>query len=149
MRHAPTASEAALWCLLSGRKLGVAFRRQVPLDGRYVADFFAPSARLVVEVDSASHVGRATSDARRDRILARLGYRVLRLDASLVLHTTRSLSPASKPRSRAAKARSVTAMTATLTEARATCHAFAWSLGSGLTLCGGREASVTHCGSRQ
>jgi len=86
MRHAPTASEAALWRLLSGRKLGVAFRRQVPLAGRCVADFFAPSARLVVEVDGASHLGRAASDARRDHALARLGYRVLRLEAGLVLY---------------------------------------------------------------
>ena len=43
MRHAPTRSEAVLWRLLSGGKLGVAFRRQVPLGGRYVADFLAPS----------------------------------------------------------------------------------------------------------
>ena len=53
MRHSPTDSEAALWRLLSGRKLGVQFRRQVPLANRYIADFFAPSARLVVEVDGA------------------------------------------------------------------------------------------------
>lgn len=85
MRHAPTASEAALWRLLSGGKLGVAFRRQVPLSGRYIADFFAPSARLVIEVDGACHLTRARSDARRDRVLARLGYRVLRLEAGLVL----------------------------------------------------------------
>ena len=85
MRHAPTASEAALWLLLSGRKLGVAFRRQVLLAGRYVADFLAPSARLIVEVDGASHRGRAKPDARRDRALARLGYRTLRLEAVVVL----------------------------------------------------------------
>ena len=66
MRHAPTASETALWRLLSARKLGVSFRRQVPLAGRYIADFLAPSIHLVLEVDG---------DARRDRALARLGYR--------------------------------------------------------------------------
>ena len=85
MRQAPTRSEAALWRLLSGGKLGVGFRRQVPLDGRYVADFLAPSARLVVEVDGAWHHGRTEADARRDRVLQRLGYRVLRLSANLVL----------------------------------------------------------------
>ena len=86
MRHAPTPSEAALWRLLSARKLGVSFRRQVPLGGRYIADFLAPSARLVLEVDGDSHRGRTQADARRDRALARLGYRVLRLEAGLVLH---------------------------------------------------------------
>ena len=85
MRHAPTDSEAALGRLLSGRKLGVQFRRQVPLAGRYIADFLAPAARLIVEVDGAWHHGHGTADARRDRVLDRLGYRVLRLEASLVL----------------------------------------------------------------
>jgi very-short-patch-repair endonuclease len=85
MRQAPTPSEAALWRLLSGGKLGVGFRRQVPLGGRYVADFLAPWARLVVEVDGAWHRGRTEADARRDRVLQRLGYRVLHLPAKLVL----------------------------------------------------------------
>jgi very-short-patch-repair endonuclease len=85
MRHAPTASEAQLWRSLSGSQLGVAFRRQVPLGGRYIADFVAPSARLVVEVDGPLHVGRHRADARRDRMLRRLGYRVLRLSAQLVM----------------------------------------------------------------
>ena len=85
MRHAPTASEATLWRHLSGRKLGASFRRQVPIAGRYIADFLAPSVRLIVEVDGATHVDRTTADARRDRALERLGYQVLRLPASLVM----------------------------------------------------------------
>ncbi len=79
-----TPSEAALWSRLKGRQLGVAFRRQVPLGGRFIADFFAPAARLVVEVDGGFHARRAVADARRDRVLARLGYRVLHLEAELV-----------------------------------------------------------------
>jgi very-short-patch-repair endonuclease len=78
-------SEAALWRHLSGKKLGVQFRRQVPLGGRFIADFVAPAARLVVEVDGASHAKRTTADARRDRVLARLGYGVVRLEAELVM----------------------------------------------------------------
>ena len=83
MRAAPTSTEALLWEGLRGSRLGVAFRRQVPL-GRYVVDFFAPSARLAVEVDGGYHAGRVAADARRDRELARLGVRVLRIPASLV-----------------------------------------------------------------
>ena len=64
---------------------GVWFRRQVVVGGRYIADFVAARARLVVEVDGAYHARRRSADARRDRALARLGYRVLRLDAELVL----------------------------------------------------------------
>jgi very-short-patch-repair endonuclease len=59
------------------------FRRQVPLE-RFIADFTAPSARLVVKVDGAYYVTRRAADARRDRRLRRMGYRVLRLDAELV-----------------------------------------------------------------
>ena len=86
MRHAPTPSEAALWRLLSARKLGVSFRRQVPLGDRYIADFVASSVHLVIEVDGAYHRDRTQADLRRDRVLARLGYRVLRLEAGLVVH---------------------------------------------------------------
>lgn len=85
MRHATTESEAALYRLLSGNKLGTAFKRQVPLGGRYIGDFVATSAQLVVEVDGGAHSGHQQSDARRDRFLRRLGYRVLRLEAQLVL----------------------------------------------------------------
>jgi very-short-patch-repair endonuclease len=53
--------------------------------GCYIADFVAPRARLVVEVDGEYHARRRAADARRDRNLAKLGYRVLRLDAELIL----------------------------------------------------------------
>ena len=83
MRQAPTDSEARLWRALRSSQLGVAFRRQVPLLG-FIADFYAPSARLIVEVDGGYHVRRTSADARRDRKLARAGYRTLRVSAELV-----------------------------------------------------------------
>ena len=83
-RRAMTESEAKLWAVLRGRKLGVQFRRQVVI-GRYIVDFAAVAARLVVEVDGGYHALRVCADQRRDRDLARLGYRVLRLPAALVL----------------------------------------------------------------
>jgi very-short-patch-repair endonuclease len=85
MRSALTPSELKLWEALRSRKLGVAFRRQVPLGGRFIADFCAPAVRLVVEVDGLYHARRRVADARRDRVLARLGYRVVRVDAELVM----------------------------------------------------------------
>ena len=83
MRQAPTDSEARLWRAMRSSQLGVAFRRQVPLLG-FIADFYAPSARLIVEVDGGYHARRVTADARRDRKLARAGYRVVRLQAELL-----------------------------------------------------------------
>ena len=65
-------------------QLGVAFRRQVPLLG-FIADFYVPSARLIVEVDGGYHARRVSADARRDRKLARAGYRVIRLQTAVVL----------------------------------------------------------------
>ena len=84
LRSSLTPSEEALWRLIRGCRLGVWFKRQAVI-GRFIVDFVAPAARLVVEVDGAYHALRRTSDARRDRALRRLGYHVLRLDADLVL----------------------------------------------------------------
>jgi leucyl-tRNA synthetase len=82
-RHNLTENERILWSRISGKQLGVAFRRQFPV-GKYIVDFVAPSAKLIVEVDDRSHELKRTADARRDRDLTRLGYRVLRIDAELV-----------------------------------------------------------------
>ena len=85
MRSNATRSESALWAAISRKQLGVAFRRQVPIGNRYIADFLAPLAKLVVEVDGGYHSRRVTADARRTRVIERLGYRVLRLDSEFVL----------------------------------------------------------------
>lgn len=85
MLHAPTPSEEALWQALRGGALGVAFKRQVVLGGRYIVDFFAPSVGLVVEVDGGVHRVRRAADRRRDEKLRRLGYRVVRVAAALVM----------------------------------------------------------------
>jgi very-short-patch-repair endonuclease len=80
-----TDSEARLWSALKARRLGVQFRAEVLLGGRFIVDFFASSTGLVVEVDGGYHARRRAADASRDRKLRRLGYRVIRLDAELVL----------------------------------------------------------------
>ena len=81
----PTESEACLWSALKARQLGVSFRRQVPLAGHFIADFFAPSIGLIVDVDGAIHARRPGPDARRDLKLRRAGFRILRISAALVL----------------------------------------------------------------
>ena len=64
--------------------MGGWFHRQVVI-ARFIVDFAAPAARLAIEVDGEYHSRRRIADARRDRVLRRLGYRVLRLDAEVVL----------------------------------------------------------------
>jgi very-short-patch-repair endonuclease len=91
-RAAPTTTESLLWQELRGSRLGTPFRRQVVL-GRYIADFLAPKARLVVEIDGEVHQQRVAADLRRDRDLGRMGYRVLRLPRKLVQdHTAEALA---------------------------------------------------------
>ena len=83
-RGALTLSEARLWASLRGSRLGVGFRRQFVI-GRYIADFCVPSLRLVVEVDGGYHAQAVAGDARRDRDMRRLGYRVVRVSHEAVM----------------------------------------------------------------
>jgi very-short-patch-repair endonuclease len=77
MRQDCTRAEQLLWYRLRTERLnGLKFRRQVPI-GPYIADFFCPSARLVVEVDGATHVDRRT-DTQRDAWMESQGLRVIR-----------------------------------------------------------------------
>jgi very-short-patch-repair endonuclease len=75
-RADPTPAEIILWSKLRRSQLGFRFRRQESIAG-YIVDFVCHSQRLVIETDGDSHTDPG-NDARRDRNLARLGYRVLR-----------------------------------------------------------------------
>lgn len=80
LRRALTSAETILWAHLRRAALGVRFRRQHPI-GPYIADFACVSARLVIEVDGATHATPAerAHDAKRDDLLAARGWRVLRV----------------------------------------------------------------------
>jgi guanylate kinase len=84
LQRRPTSTESLLWLHLRGKQLGVQFRRQVVI-GNYIADFFASSIGLVVEIDGGYHAERVAPDARRDARLRRIGCRVLRISAELVM----------------------------------------------------------------
>jgi very-short-patch-repair endonuclease len=78
MRPEPTPPEQKLWYALRRRQVdGLKFRRQVPV-GPFIADFYCPPARLVVEVDGATHSDSAT-DESRDAWMHAQGLRVLRV----------------------------------------------------------------------
>ncbi|HKO47653.1 MAG TPA: DUF559 domain-containing protein [Polyangiaceae bacterium] len=95
MRASPTSSEELLWARIRGRRLGVVIRRQVPLLGRFIADFLAPAQRLVIEVDGAYHGEGGRANASRDAALVRAGYRVTRSKACSCAGTSNSPSTAS------------------------------------------------------
>lgn len=67
-----------LWLALRDRRLeGFKFIRQQPI-GRYYVDFVCREQRLVIEVDGGQHAD-SLCDHQRDRYLAELGYRVVRV----------------------------------------------------------------------
>ena len=81
LRREMTALETIVWFELKGKKLdGYKFRRQAPI-GPYIADFYCPAARLVVEIDGPVHNDRQARDEYRTRYLAACGIRVIRFRA--------------------------------------------------------------------
>ena len=84
MRRQLSLPEQMLWRLLRLLRGELRVRRQHPI-GPYVADFYCPAAKLVVEIDGASHDYRQTEDIRRDEFMKSLGLRVLRVTAAEVL----------------------------------------------------------------
>lgn len=81
MRGQPTQAEQRLWRALRAHRLeGFGFRRQVPM-GNYIADFVCHRARLVVEVDGATHStgSEVRRDQMRDAWFASRGYATLRI----------------------------------------------------------------------
>jgi very-short-patch-repair endonuclease len=84
MRKELTPAELALWSRLRGDQLGIRFRRQ-HLVGSYIADFFAHSVKLVVEVDGDSHNERREYDQKRTYWMNRKGLTVVRYTNEEVL----------------------------------------------------------------
>ena len=78
LRREMTPAEVIVWRELRAKRFsGFKFRRQQPID-RFIADFFCPAAKLIVELDGETHVGREEHDASRQARLEELGYRVVR-----------------------------------------------------------------------
>jgi very-short-patch-repair endonuclease len=73
LREDMTACERLLKSKLERR----GFLAQVPLYG-FIADFYHPAYRVVVEADGAHHAEQRTHDRRRDEVLRTHGNTVLR-----------------------------------------------------------------------
>ncbi len=81
LRHEMSNAEHKLWAALRGHRFhGLQFRRQAPC-GPYVADVLCHAARLVIEVDGATHSTEAelARDSRRDAWFEDNGFSVLRV----------------------------------------------------------------------
>jgi very-short-patch-repair endonuclease len=79
LRREMTPTEKRLWPQLRGRRFGgFKFRRQTPVAG-YIVDFYCARARLILELDGESHVGKEREDEDRRRALEAKEFRVLRV----------------------------------------------------------------------
>ncbi len=92
LRRSMSLPEGLLWQQLRTRPGGLKFRRQHPL-GPYIADFFCPAAKLVIEVDGESHRmgNRPKHDGVRDKWFEEQGLRVVRFAATDVLNDLESV----------------------------------------------------------
>jgi very-short-patch-repair endonuclease len=84
LRRNLSLPEQLLWRILRSARGHCRFRRQHPI-GPYVADFYCPRARLVVEIDGAAHDARQDRDERRDNFCASIGLTVVRIAAADIL----------------------------------------------------------------
>ena len=83
-RKRNTPSEGLLWSVLRAKQIcGLKFRREHPIAG-FVVDFACVGERLVVEIDGGYHDQTAEADLRREEILRRLGWTVVRFAAEEV-----------------------------------------------------------------
>jgi very-short-patch-repair endonuclease len=84
-----TAAEQRMWSRLRAHRFqGLKFRRQHAI-GNYIVDFVCLKARLVIEIDGATHGDdREVPDAARTAWLERQGLRVLRFWNDDVLSDT-------------------------------------------------------------
>ncbi len=82
LRRTMTKAETVLWTALRGRAVrGYKFRRQHPIQ-QYIADFACIEAKLIVEVDGATHCTDAQLERDRERTS------VLNAEGWLVLHVS-------------------------------------------------------------
>ena len=89
LRRNLTPAEALLWSNLKNSNLeGKKFRRQYGI-GPYIADFYCPECRVIVELDGAVHAGPLATerDEKRTAYLKGLGIRVIRFENRAVFES--------------------------------------------------------------
>jgi very-short-patch-repair endonuclease len=83
LRRQLSLPEMLLWRLLRLNRRELRFRKQHAI-GPYVADFYCPAAKVVIEIDGATHDCRQDADGRRDAYMHSLRLQVIRISAAEV-----------------------------------------------------------------
>src|SRR3989344_9011851 len=87
LRNNMTRPELLLWKKLKNKQVdGYRFRRQFSI-GRYVADFYCPELRLVIEIDGLQHNTKENKqyDKERDLFIKSLGIGVIMISNEQIL----------------------------------------------------------------
>lgn len=79
LKNQMTEAEEILWNSIRRDAFGVRFRRQFGI-GNYIADFYCPSKKLVIEIDGSQHYtdDGLGYDKVRDEFIRSLGIRIIR-----------------------------------------------------------------------
>ena len=86
-----TPAEQVLWRALRNDQLGGRHFRRQQIVGGYIVDFYCAAVQLAIELDGAVHLQQQEYDLRRDRELAEMGIRTMRIANEVV---TRDLDEA-------------------------------------------------------
>ncbi len=93
LRRNMTPAEAYLWIELKESKLeGRKFRRQHSIND-FIVDFYCASEQLIIELDGNVHLNPAAEDKdrRREKILEKMGLKVLRFENRMVFENLDSV----------------------------------------------------------
>ncbi len=91
LRKETTPAEKKLWAHLRPlRENGIRIRRQHAI-GRYIADFYLPKTRLIIELDGSQHLEQKENDLARTSHLESKGYRVIRFWNNEVMNNIESV----------------------------------------------------------
>jgi very-short-patch-repair endonuclease len=79
LRKNMTFGEISIWREIKGKKMGVRFSRQIPIDS-YIVDFYCKDLQLAIEVDGSIHFeeGHQEKDSIRQEQLESFGITVIR-----------------------------------------------------------------------
>ena len=87
LRQLMTPAETLLWRYLKANRVdGLGFRRQTPIRN-YIVDFVCHSAKVIIELDGASHdfEEQQKADEKRDAFFVSEGFQVLRFTNEQVM----------------------------------------------------------------
>ena len=81
-----TECEKILWSKIKNDALGVRFRRQYGI-GDYIADFYCPILKFVIELDGGQHFTKEALeyDEIREKFMKNLGIKTLRFSNNEVI----------------------------------------------------------------